>query len=282
MSCPVCGDASRAKLRVGEVPILECVGCGLAWWQPPDAFAADALYDAGYFAAGDDAVGYDDYAGLEGSLRRSFAARILRIPRPFVGARLLDVGAAMGFAVDEARARGWRAIGIEVSADAARRAPGHLARASAEHAPFPDGCFDVVTAWDVLEHLPDPHAAVAEWARVLRPDGRLVLTTGDVGSWLARASGPRWHLYTLPEHLFFYSRPSLATLLAGHGFRVDSMSSESAWYTLGYLAERLRKTLWRPTRSAQPSRGWPGSRLAVPVNLFDIVTVNAVLASGSP
>jgi SAM-dependent methyltransferase len=151
--------------------------------------------------------------------------------------------------------------------------------ASAEATPFASETFDAVTLWDVLEHLPDPHAALAELSRVLRPGGRILLTTGDVGSLAARLSGARWHLYSLPEHLFFYSRRSLRLLLETHGFRVESLRAESSVYTLGYLVERLRKTIFR--RPARASARWPGSDLRIPINLFDIVTARAVLGPGA-
>lgn len=278
MSCPVCGAGPpRPKLRKQGVEILECGACGLAWWVPDARHRPDRLYDATYFAAAGAGHGYDDYASLEDSLRVNFRRRIAHIPRPRPGARLLDVGAAYGYAVSEARAAGWEACGLEVSAPAAaaagRAAPGHVVAADGLHTPFPDACFDAVTLWDVIEHLPDPAAAAREAARLLRPGGRLALTTGDVGSWVARLSGARWHLYTLPEHLFFFSRRSLRLLLEAHGLVVEEMRAESSLYTLGYLAERLRKSLLG-VRAAGPAR-WPGAGLKVPVNLFDIVTVTA-------
>jgi SAM-dependent methyltransferase len=279
VSCAVCGHAgSRPKLRVGSVEVLECPACGLAWWQPPAGATPESLYDAGYFADSDAARGYDDYAGLEPALRDSFARRLARLGAPRAGARLLDVGAAYGYGVAEARRAGWCAVGIEISLAASRAARavthGCVARAHAVRAPFADARFAAVTLWDVLEHLADPHAAVAEAARLLAPGGRMALTTGDVGSLVARVSGARWHLYTLPEHLFFYSRASLARLLASHGLRVERMRADGASYTLAYLVERLRKSLF-----GAASRGaaqWPGARLRIPVNLFDIVTVHAV------
>jgi SAM-dependent methyltransferase len=262
--------------------ILECDSCGLAWWQAPAGSPPpEALYDADYFEGARAERGYDDYAAQEPALRRSFARRLARLGAPRPGERLLDVGAAFGFGVAEARRAGWRALGIEISTAAARRAmgsaPGAIAVAHALRAPFPDACFARVTLWDVLEHLADPHAAMAELCRLLRPGGRLALSTGDVGSLVARVSGARWHLYTLPEHLFFYSRQSLRRLLEAHGLQVERMRADASSYTLGYLAERLRKTLW-PGRRASRGR-FPGSALRIPVNLFDIVTVHAVKRS---
>jgi len=278
VSCRVCGAGDpRHKLDKGSIEILECAECGLAWWEPGPQHRADDVYDAAYFAGSGASHGYDDYAGLEASLRASFKRRIARIPRETPSARLLDVGAAYGVAVSESAAAGWHAAGIEVSTAAARvagsTAPGRIVAGDGQRTPFRDACFEAITLWDVLEHLSDPHAAIGEIARLLRPGGRLVLTTGDVGSAVARLSGAGWHLYTLPEHLFFYTRESLRRLLGAHDLEVESMRAEASYYTLGYLAERLRKTLFGRTTEA-PTR-WPGSTLHIPVNLYDIVTVTA-------
>lgn len=296
VTCPVClAAAATPRLQKAGTTILFCADCGSAFWQPGAGFDPAGIYGAGYFAGSDHASGYDDYASLEASLRHNFVRRLRTLGAPRAGARLLDLGAAYGFAVDEARRLGWRAAGLEVSAAAARRAAettraAVIAVGDAQRVPFADDCFDVVTLWDVLEHLPDPHAAIGEVARVLRPGGRLLLTTGDVGSLAARVSGARWHLYTLPEHLFFYSREGVRRLLGAHGLRVERIRADAAHYPLGYLAERLRKTLLGRIAGGGTQRGsdgqdrrrdaaaprWPGAGISIPVNLFDVVTVQAV------
>ena len=289
VSCPVClATAATPRLHKAGTTILGCASCGSAFWQPDAAFDVAGIYDAGYFAGSDHASGYDDYASLEVSLRHNFVRRLRALGAPRKGARLLDLGAAYGFAVDEARTLGWCAVGLEVSPAAARRASEALRAAvvavgDAQHVPFADDCFDVVTLWDVLEHLPEPHAAMAELARVLRPGGRLVLTTGDVGSLAARVSSVHWHLYTLPEHVVFYSREGLRRLLTAHGLRVERIRAEASRYPLGYLFERLRKTLLGQVGTGERSRArntaassWPFAGRSIPVNLFDVVTVHAV------
>lgn len=279
IACPVC-DAGRVrrKLHKDGTDILECEACRLAFWRPDPTFACEGLYTGDYFE-GTAGSGYDDYRLLAPALRRSFDDRIGRIPLAAPGARLLDVGAAYGFAVEQALARGWDACGVEVSVEAARRAadhcPGRTIAASALELPFASETFDALSMWDVIEHLADPVRAVEEVARVLRPGGRFVLSTGDVGSLVARLSGARWHLYTLPEHLFFFSRPSLEILISRAGLRVESMVARGSHYPLGYLWERLRKTLSGRARGTVGAGGAIAG-LALPINLYDIVTVTAV------
>ena len=278
MNCTICDSGpARFKLSKGKVDILECPNCGLAFWMPPEDFRAEHVYDAAYFDGADQSHGFSDYAGMETAFRASFAGRLARIGPPPTGGRLLDVGAAYGYAVSEAQKLGWRATGLEISTAAARRAAemthGQLAVGNSLATPFESAAFDVVTLWDVLEHLSDPHRAMAEISRLLRPGGRLVFTTTDVGSLVARLSGSRWHLYTLPEHLYFFTRRSLEILCTAHGFEVEKMSAEAAYFSLGYLVERVRKTLLGHTGA--DSSSWPGAGIRLPINLFDIVTVQA-------
>jgi SAM-dependent methyltransferase len=280
VNCPICDAPSPTpRLRKSGVDILFCRSCGTAFWRPRDGFVPTAIYDAAYFEGADAAAGYDDYGALEGAFRHNFARRLRRLGAPRAGGRLLDLGSAYGFAVDEARRLGWHAFGLEISRAAARRANDAIgesivALGDAQSIPFADETFDSVTLWDVLEHLADPHGVMSGVVRVLRPGGRLALTTGDVGSIAARVSGPRWHLYTIPEHLFFYSREGVRRLLSAHGFRIEWMRAEGARYPIGYLIERLRKTVMRRDSGARPH--WPGPSIAIPVNLFDVVTVHAV------
>lgn len=131
---------------------------------------------------------YDDLAGEWWRPRGAFAmlhwiaeARAALIPpavRP--GAVLLDLACGAGLLAPHVAGKGYRHIGVDLSPTALPQAAGHgvlPVRGDVLRLPFADGCADVVSAGEILEHVPDLPAAVAEACRVLRPGGRLVIDT---------------------------------------------------------------------------------------------------------
>ena len=82
------------------------------------------------------------------------------------------------------------------------------------------GGFDAVTMWHVLEHLPDPFAAVARAAELVRPGGRIVISVPNIESLQAQFGGERWFHLDLPRHLFHFSPRSLSALVEQAGLRV--------------------------------------------------------------
>lgn len=110
---------------------------------------------------------------------------------PFHQGRMLDLGCAFGFATRMLKRRGFEAVGVDASAEYIRRAShadptGTYLVCDAAHVPLPDASFDGALFLDVMEHLPDDRAAVAEVARLLRPGGTLVLSVPHRGplAWL--------------------------------------------------------------------------------------------------
>lgn len=288
--CPVCRTLPRTALMLpAGQPLLQCPRCRLGWW-PWEGIDPQALYDRDYFQSGHVARGYDDYAALEAGLRLTARLRLRRIERlrrrcgagpGGVRGRLLEVGCASGVFLDQARHRGWETTGWEVSEYAARRARsrGIMVHTGAiEGAIIPEASWDCIALWDVIEHLRDPVGVLHSLARGLRVGGVLALSTGDVTSLCARWSGPRWHLFNLPEHLFFFSPGSLRALLEGAGLRVALTCRELGWFPASYLIERLRKTVPPLGRFLRPLRaaGGPLDGLALPATLFDVLGVYAV------
>ncbi len=274
--CIACGGAPRPDLHLaGGVPLLRCPRCGLAWWNWPDFDASD-FYGQSYFQSHGVAAGYNDYAALEPGQRRTARARLRRIARlraaQAAPGRLLELGCGTGVFLDQAQRDGWSVEGVEISPYAsavARRRGLKVTVAAAEDACLPAAAFDCVCLWDTVEHLREPARVLASAARALRPGGVLALSTGDVTSLCARLSGPRWHLFNLPEHLYFFSPRSLRRLLGVVGCPVARLTREVNWVPLGYVVERVAKM------SGHSHGGATGllARLVLPATVFDVLGV---------
>jgi SAM-dependent methyltransferase len=269
-ACPVCatGEPATAFVKNGH-SMVTCRACGCLYvGADPAGIDFDALYGEAYYNGGADAV-FADYTG-QAAARRAHARRKLMLlrhlpPRIARRGRLLDVGCAAGFFLAESKAH-YAVQGVELSAWSSAYAREQLGlpvfTGTLAQAALPAAHFDVVTLWDVIEHVPDPVPLLQEAARVLAPDGRLVLTTGDWGSAYAQARGADWHLMTPPWHLTMFDRATLQAAAARAGLRVV------AWRTEGVAGDG---PLWRNRAALVASRA---------LGLGDIVRLTLAHADG--
>jgi SAM-dependent methyltransferase len=217
--CRSCGAAGRAEFVKRGFVVASCSGCGCHF--VPDPVPDPARYDEDYFA-GAGACGYGAYLADRELILANFARRARWIASVAPGKRVLDVGAAYGFFVAAARSVGLDAVGLEpvgaCAAFAARELGIEVHTGRIEDATLAAGGFDVVTLFDVIEHLVDPTAALRRIHALLAPGGTLVVETGDLGGLLARVVGSRWYYYDPPQHLTYFSLASLEHLLLRTGF----------------------------------------------------------------
>jgi 2-polyprenyl-3-methyl-5-hydroxy-6-metoxy-1,4-benzoquinol methylase len=278
--CILCGSKSSRPLVASQgYAILRCNGCSLAYLSPqPAERDQQELYGETYFNSEDGTQrGYSSYLAQAANLRATFRERLPYLVVSGPGNRLLDVGAAAGHFVKEAREAGWNAEGLEYSRWAAEYANRELGvpvrEGTLENAGFPAGAFDVVTMWEVIEHLADPRNALREIRRILTPDGMLHLSTPDAGSLVARMAGKRWLGWRkIPEHLFFFDFRSLERLLASEGFQVTSHRYVPLTVTWDYALERLGAMIGLPVASLVPSGV---RRRSVRINCFYDLMVSA-------
>jgi 2-polyprenyl-3-methyl-5-hydroxy-6-metoxy-1,4-benzoquinol methylase len=235
--CQLCGHAPLAKFVVPRSTTLwRCTRCGLYQnGQLVDNSAYAAEYHRGY-------EHHRDKKLRTASVRLNRIAPLVRAARP----RLLDVGSSVGCVIEAALARGWNAIGIDVSASAVefcrkRELPCRLVHGT--ELPFPDASFDVLTAWHVIEHVENVQVTLAEWFRVLRPDGILALETPDASSPIVRLRGSSYRKFWAPEHTYTFTPSTLSEFMRRAGFetvrrpifgRLTGHSAGMAAYTLAY------------------------------------------------
>lgn len=271
LACPACGrtTAHAFRYRKNGCDITSCSECGLGRAQAA-AFDPRSYYTGDYFSGGH-ADGYGDYAGAEPVLRREFAHTVEFIRKFRPGGKLIEVGCAYGFFLDEAKQH-FDVSGIELAEDAAAqcRARGLrvLSGVADEENLAALGKADAIVLLDVIEHLPDPHETLALCTRFLNPGGVLVLTTGDFGSALARWAGPGWRLMTPPQHLWFFTQGSMRRLASRLALSVEDFSHPWKVVPLSLIAFQLRRMA-----GLGPTKFGTGGGIGLPVNLFDAMRV---------
>ena len=168
----------------------------------------------------------DEPSFLQRWLRRRhyrLRARLLHCACPNGGV-LLDMGCATGnFVREVCRNTGWRGVGFDLSTRALTVAHSQgiaVWCGEATSIALPDAVCDAVTLWEVIEHVPDPQATLAEVRRVLRPGGTLLLSTPNGASWQARNWGRHWAGWDPPRHLHVFSFPILQQLLHASGLHI--------------------------------------------------------------
>ena len=146
--------------------------------------------------------------------------------------RLLDVGCSSGALLRVAKECGYDASGAEPARQAADTAralgfevfPGFL-----QDARFPDNHFDVITLFEVIEHLLDPQELLVEILRILKPGGILLIGTGNAGSWTVGFMGADWEYFDIRSHgghISFFNPKSMRILAEKCGFEVDQISTK--------------------------------------------------------
>jgi hypothetical protein len=249
-------------------PIWRCRGCGLLFqWPMPDA---EDLLEA--YGAVEDPL----YVGERDNRYLTFR-RVLGELGPPRSRRLLDVGAYCGYFVDVARQAGFRAEGAELSAWAvahARELGLTMHNETVGERAGSGDRYDLVTMWDVVEHLEDPRAELEAAFRLVQPGGQLHLSTIDVGSAVARVMGRHWP-WLMDMHLYYFDRPSISRLLEQVGFGVERIGHYTHVVSVDYLLSKVGAAVPAVRRVTEALRTVVPDHWRVPVNLGDNMHVVA-------
>lgn len=290
--CPVCGQAgAREWLRAPDrfhgrqdiYTLVRCPHCSLAWLcDPPKPEQMHLHYTDAYhklISAG----------GENSPARWGFRKETLAAYKQ--SGTLLDLGCSSGSFLEFMRAESWKLDGIEMSAEGARTAE---AKSGARvfvgnilDAPYPPAYFDVITCFDVLEHLYKPREVMARVSEWLKPGGFFYVLVPNVDSAEGRVFAGYWHGLELPRHLFHYSPASLKFLAESAGLKevcVETRRNPAVGTSIRYVWDDvLRAVGIHPTPvayRAEASLPWRAARKLVRVSLLRALLAMAPLAGG--
>lgn len=257
-----------------HLQIVQCQNCGHVYANP--RWEKDELLNA-YEEVED-----DTYVAERPGRKRTFARHLQSLERfagPANGRQLLDVGAYTGVFVETAQEHGWRAIGIEPSRWAvgiAQKEGIPVIQGTLDSPELKDRHFDVITMWDVIEHLDDPSAELDKLFHLLNPGGWLAVHTMDIDSLVARLMGERWP-WLMDMHIHYFSRQTLTKFLEKGGFEVVWSGAQGRYLSLGYLGSRVSGLSQPFGRLIDGVVSYSGLKsVNVPVNFGDLITAFAM------
>jgi 2-polyprenyl-3-methyl-5-hydroxy-6-metoxy-1,4-benzoquinol methylase len=245
--CLACGEVLHTFFctKRGH-DLYKCSECSMLSLHPVP-HQTDDIYGKDYFSGSTEGYGYVDYDEDKEPMRQTFHDYLRKI-EGHTGKKglLLDVGAATGFFMSIAEGAGWKTKGVEISKYAmmlAQKKGLDVIHGTMANIDVASPIFDVITMWDVLEHMPDPITDLKRARDMLDKNGLLVLNTPDSGSVYAKLLGKRWHLIIPPEHIHYFTNESIAKVLDACGFETISISRIGKKFTLEYIFAMLHKWL---------------------------------------
>lgn len=255
-NCKICGGYNtRKKFVKNDYGVYKCLDCGVMFAATPEQESQGLetilnLYAKTYFQDdSENTLGYRDYIQHKRAEKETISRYELdriekRVPEK---GRLLDVGCAAGFFLNEAQKRGWHVAGIEPAEYAAQYARNRLGldvkSGTLESVDLPKNHYNVVTSWDVIEHVIDPDPFIEQIHSLLCRDGLMVLGTPNSASLAAGVKQQAWTHFRPPEHLFYFNPRSLAFLCEKYFDHVEVVRSKAYYSQIKPTLKNISKRL---------------------------------------
>lgn len=233
-NCTVCGSDKLTKVFDVEdsfsskevFPIVSCNVCGFRFTS---SFPSEEVIGR-YYDSADYISHSDSHEGVINNLYHFFRGLMLKrkvdVVKRFTtpgAVRLLDVGCATGYFLNEAAKVGWSVKGIEKNDHARQMAISQFGLDVRDEKYFFDiekSSFNVITLWHVLEHLEKLNESLDKISEIIVPDGTVVIAVPNCDSYDAGFYRKFWAAYDVPRHLWHFSPSSLEKLLNKHGLKI--------------------------------------------------------------
>lgn len=254
-SCPICQTKNQIAFdQKSSFTIWKCSNCDLLWTTGITEEILKDFYSDSYFKSKDRIFGYNDYIEDEEIIRVNARYILSELPKfKDYTPKILDIGCAYGFLLDEARKLGWEAKGLELNSGAVSYAVNKLnldvSEGSITTVEFLENSFDIITSIGTIEHFIDPVAVVRKVNKILKPGGYFAITTINTKG-LVR-------LFELkpPEHIFYFSAKNLSLLLERENLKVLKRSSYWCHYHLNEALDRAFRLIFKPNKRIEELLG---------------------------
>ncbi len=254
--CPVCNSSRKrilfkSTLKTGDLNpdiiqndlrntltgikkharIVECKDCKTIFTNPRE--------NLDKFMEGYEAVEDPDYLKTKKYRMHLIKKHVKKLKTHRKKGTLLDVGCFCGFFIEAASKNGFKVAGLD---------PSRWATSYVKKKGFPiygktlsdikNKKFDIVTMWDVIEHVPDPMSEILLAKKILNKDGLLILGTPNISNFLVRILGDR-HPFFVRMHITLFTPENLSLLLEKAGFKIVEIYLYRRDYPLSYFLDRL-------------------------------------------
>ena len=232
--CPVCSgqltplfDGIDPDHPDQTVPICSCSGCGLGVSRPAVFPDQAQLYPEGYYGTAESANLLNRAALSVFCLERRIRSGVFSH-----GGSILDFGCGDGTFLGSI-VPAWKKFGFETSTEGRKISSDRgiqLIEFEESSIARHENSFDRITMWQVLEHIPDPGPVLDKLNRLLKPDGKLIVSVPNFDGWQSRVAGGSWFHLDPVRHVRHYTKRSLLDLLQQHGFNAEAISYWSFEY----------------------------------------------------
>ena len=265
--CPWCGsDKAQINLWLKDeflskedFHICECLNCGLLYTMPrPSKDKIGEYYKSEeYYSHQENKKGfipkvYEAVKKINLKHKYKLASNGLKV------GKVLDIGCGVGDFLHTAEMHGWECTGVEPSEDAKaiaqKRMNGKII-SSEDLENIPEGYFDLITMWHVLEHVDDLRWQVEQLRRLVKPKGRVVIALPNYKSYDGQYYKELWAAYDVPRHLNHFNKTTLTKIFKASGLELVKMD-KLRWdaYYISYMSEQYKLHSLPLVRGAY--RGW--------------------------
>ncbi len=156
---------------------------------------------------------------------------------------ILDVGCGIGYFLEEAKKRGWNVYGTEYTNQAVNICENKgikMYKGKLEPENFTSNSFDIITSFEVIEHINNPSEEIQNYYKLLRKGGLFYCTTPNFNSISRRILKEKWNTICYPEHLSYYTSKTLSNLLKLNDF--STIKVKTTGISINIFKKSLGKT----------------------------------------